>query len=64
MKFILRKLPIYGVCIQTHKVTRYEDPEEFFRELDMKEARKENRQSEVESPHLLEIREEPSISAS
>ncbi len=64
MKFILRKLPIYGVCIQTHKVTRYEDPEDFFRELDMKKARKENRQNEVGGSHLLEIQEDAPISAS
>lgn len=39
MKLLIHKLPVYGVCIHSKKVTCYESPEEIGKMLDVEESR-------------------------
>ncbi len=46
MKLLIRKLPIYGVCIHSKKITCYESPEEIGKILSVEESRSQEGKSE------------------
>ncbi|MBW7875298.1 MAG: hypothetical protein H3C47_04850 [Candidatus Cloacimonetes bacterium] len=46
MKLLIRKLPIYGVCIHSKKITCYETPEEIGKILSVEESRNQEGKSE------------------